>query len=660
MEKLSRGGVQALMGGAIDDSRSVVVQVVESQKKAEKWRCKLSDGSAAAPVYATFNSQLAPMFEEGEVGDFALVRILSSVTHTMNSQSVVIVNRMSLVEAGGSVGSRIGSHGSDDTNNNGRSNNNAVSPGQQQSHAPPPKTPLHSNNSVPRVTTTSTAKPTTAKTVRSGGLLNRGGGPISRTDDSNVRTIAIANLNPYQNRWTIKARLVMKGDITHWSNAKGTGCLCKLTFADAAGDDIEAVMFREAVTKFHASFEEGKVYYVSNGRVKVANKQYSTSSSAYELMLDANSKIVEAPEDDAIAKADAATYKAITDVREVPAEAVCDVLGVVKGFDDVREVTSQKLNGRTLHKRELQLVDEGLVEIRLTLWGDQATKEPYAVGTVLGLKGVKVSDYGGKSLSALRSSRIVVVVQADDNSGGDTSNSDERATALAKWWHHQGGSSAPTTHFAAAAQQQGGLSAEQQRDAFYAAKRGEGPATDAASLAAIIKDRKPCDELRAADGDLGRGTKPDFFTLKATVTSLKTDKLWYEACPQCAKKVNVDPDGQYSCEKCSQTFPECHYRYILNFQVLDDSNSAWVSAFNEAAEAILGKTAAELAALREENDAAFDDTCDAAKGKQFLLRCRAKYETWQDVPRLKTSVTAASPVDFVREAKALIAAIDTL
>lgn len=34
-----------------------------------------------------------------------------------------------------------------------------------------------------------------------------------------------SQLNPYQNKWTIKGRITNKGDMRTWNNAKGEGCL---------------------------------------------------------------------------------------------------------------------------------------------------------------------------------------------------------------------------------------------------------------------------------------------------------------------------------------------------------------------------------------------------------------------------------------------------
>ena len=47
----------------------------------------------------------------------------------------------------------------------------------------------------------------------------------------------IKSLNPYQNKWTIKARAISKSAIKTWNNARGEGKLFSVTFVD------ESVLF---------------------------------------------------------------------------------------------------------------------------------------------------------------------------------------------------------------------------------------------------------------------------------------------------------------------------------------------------------------------------------------------------------------------------------
>lgn len=63
------------------------------------------------------------------------------------------------------------------------------------------------------------------------------------------------------------------------------------------------------------------------------------------------------------------------------------------------------------------------------------------------------------------------------------------------------------------------------------------------------------------ESGLGMNEKPDFFSARATITFIKSENLWYPACPteKCNKKVSQDGD-EWRCEKCNQTFNQPDYR----------------------------------------------------------------------------------------------------
>lgn len=53
-------------------------------------------------------------------------------------------------------------------------------------------------------------------------------------------------------------------------------------------------MFNEAAKKFHPIFDLGKVYYISKGTLRLANRQFKTVQNDYEMNLNENSIVEEA------------------------------------------------------------------------------------------------------------------------------------------------------------------------------------------------------------------------------------------------------------------------------------------------------------------------------------------------------------------------------
>lgn len=69
-------------------------------------------------------------------------------------------------------------------------------------------------------------------------------------------------------------------------------------------------------------------------------------------------------------------------------------------------------------------------------------------------------------------------------------------------------------------------------------------------------------------------------------------------------------------------------RYILNLSVMDHTGHIWITAFNEAAESLLGKTADELMEIKESDEGAFGNIIQSATGKTFTFSCSAKQDSY--------------------------------
>ena len=102
----------------------------------------------------------------------------------------------------------------------------------------------------------------------------------------------IEGLSPYQNNWTIKARVTQKSDIKTWSNARGEGKLFNVTFMDDSGE-IRGTAFNLVADELYPKLEEGKVYYVSKARVNLAKKKFSNVNNDYELSFERNTEVEE-------------------------------------------------------------------------------------------------------------------------------------------------------------------------------------------------------------------------------------------------------------------------------------------------------------------------------------------------------------------------------
>lgn len=464
----------------------------------------------------------------------------------------------------------------------------------------------------------------------------QGGGsstaPIVRaqTSSSGAHITPISQLNMYQNRWTIKARLTSKSDIRTWSNAKGEGSLFSIELLDSSGTDIRATFFKEAVDKFYNMLEVNKVYTFSGGRLKVANMQWNTCKSQFEITFDQNSEI-HLDNDTGEIQEQLYDFTKLAGVENVEANKNIDVLAVVKTVSDPATLISKK-SGQELTKCDLTLVDDSGVDITLTVWGDRAREAPtqFANTPVVAFRRVKVSDYGGKSLSSSQTGAVVVSPNIPE------------AQTLQQWWQSGGGSAASRS---------------------LSSSGGGGGRMDS------FADRKQIVDIKSQN--MGFSEKPDWLSFKGTFSFIKKDKeggAWYPACANSGEpcknrfKVQQTTDGHWHCDKCQSTYPNCVRRWIFSATISDDSSTTWVSLFNEQAETLFGGVTADEvynATMGDNIDQdAYDGYFAKANHTEWIFKCKVKNEMVNDESRVKTSVVSMHPIDYVKESQNLLSAIE--
>ena len=131
-------------------------------------------------------------------------------------------------------------------------------------------TPLSSSNSFGASSSVSSAKRSLfdgamAQPVRSSSTPSTSSAPQFIPERA---THKISDLNPYQNKYTIRARCVHRGELAERSTSRWQGHVFSVVLQDKSGD-IRATGFSEFAKKFHPMFKEGAVYYVSHAQVRL-------------------------------------------------------------------------------------------------------------------------------------------------------------------------------------------------------------------------------------------------------------------------------------------------------------------------------------------------------------------------------------------------------
>ncbi|XP_050714389.1 replication protein A 70 kDa DNA-binding subunit-like [Eriocheir sinensis] len=588
METLSSGVIADIIEGGHPDKP--VVQILSMKRipsgAQERWRLLLSDGQWSSS-FAMLATQLNSKVDTGEIKNNCIISLDRYVCNTVQeNKKVLIILDLSVVKTGEEVGQKLGSPVTYDPNKN--AGQQQQQPAQKQLYKPP----------VPKVTPS--AGPTGGNVQRNPlaqhNVPTREPAITKTPSGGNVHPIEA--LTPYQNRWTICARVTNKSAIRTWSNSRGEGKLFSMDLLDESGE-IRATAFNEQCDKFYDMIEIDKVYFISTATLKTANKQYSNLNNEYEMTFNRGTEVTPCHESTAIPTMQF-NFVSFDQLEGLSKDSIVDVIGVCKETFDISFVTMRS-SGKELTKRDLQLIDSTAREVRLTIWGTQAETFDGSQQPVVAVKGAKVSDFSGISLSTLSSSCLQI-------------NPDIREAHMVKGWFDNGGNVAQTQNLSG--------------------KNTAGGVTGDFKLFAEAQQKTGVDN-------------PEYCCLKGVIVMVRKENSMYAACPKegCNKKVVDQGSSQYRCEKCDQSYDSFKWRIMLGVCVADISDSHWVTIFQDEAQRLLNTTSDELGLMKETNNVEFEKIMDSILFKNYNFKLRCKIETYNGESRWKPTVMSFAPVN---------------
>ncbi|XP_076941142.1 replication protein A 70 kDa DNA-binding subunit A-like [Bidens hawaiensis] len=436
------------------------------------------------------------------------------------------------------------------------------------------------------------------------------------------RIIPIAGLNPYQGMWTIKARVTAKGELRHFNNAKGDGKVFSFDLLDADGDEIRTTCFNAVADQFYNQIEVGKVYFISKGNVKPAQKAYNHLKNEQEITLDYSSTIQPCLEDDRSIPQQQFHFRPIAEIENLDNNTIIDIIGVVYSIKPSSSIM-KKDNTETL-KQTLCLKDKSGRSVEVTLWGNFCNKEGQTLqnmcdsGTfpVLAIKAARVGEFNGKNVGTISTSQLFI--EPDFPEGREL-----------KTWYDNVGKNTPSISLSS--------------DTIAR--------TDVRKTISQIKDEK-----------LGTIEKPDWITVSATLSHIKPETFCYTACPimlgdrKCSKKVRENSDAKWQCDRCDMAVDQCDYRYILQMQLEDHTGITWATAFQETGEEIIGISAKELHCIRneEQDEERFTEFLRSALRNKYNFKLKVKEETYNDEQRVKSTVVNVEKIKFSSDTSFLL------
>ncbi|XP_024524116.1 replication protein A 70 kDa DNA-binding subunit D [Selaginella moellendorffii] len=588
-DQVTARGVSLLLSDS--PATPVVLQVLDVKSIANgRYTCMLSDGSMKAK--AMLPTHMSAEVEAGKIQHLGLIRVLSHATSVIPNlpNKALIVTDCEVVS--GALDREVGSESSSSAQ----------------------KTQCDEKPKFLSAPVKSAAQIVQEEHGRAAPAARMG---VSR------RVYPLVSLTPYQGSWTIKVRVTSKGPLRTYRNARGEGSVFNVELTDEDGTQIQATMFKEAAEKFYPMFELGKVYYVSNGNLRMANRRFSAVKNDYEMTLNASSGVEEVTEPDGkpgVIPLVKYNFVKIEDLAAyVNKRELFDAIGIVQSVSSTMSVR-RKVDNTEFAKREIVLVDQSQKTVAVSLWSSLAVEDGAKLlemlpdAPVVVIRSVRANDFQGVSLSTSPNSMVWI-------------NPDIPEARELRSWYDESGKDATLTSVGA------GLS------------QRAGPTND---------NRADISDITAPS--VGEG-KAAYFTVRACISYIKPDQtMWYTACSTCNRKVSED-SSRFWCEACQRHFDTASRRYIMLAKLTDHSGDAWVSFFNDQAEQILGVSADELATIKSQDDDQRQYSSQLSKvvWSSYVFRVSVAQTEYLGEKRQRITIRAVNDTDWASESRLLLA-----
>ncbi|CAF1163449.1 unnamed protein product [Adineta ricciae] len=575
----------------------------------KRYRLMLSDGKSTFSS-CMLGTQMNHLIDNHSLKENSIIRIQRVMVNTIDKRTgrvMLMIYELEVVESDSKrIGDPVALPLSDIINSGSSSNLSATASNRSApaTTAAPPSTTNVTHQGSTTLDDRNTPKKTTSDSTCA---TSKGNNAIDKERITNID-----KLNPYMNKWTIKARVSSKTQIRTYENPRGPGKLFSCDFVDQSGE-IRATAFNVECDKIYPLLEVGKVYYIARASLKPVNRQYNKLNNDFEMTFNYDTCIeaCDAGEGDNIPQIQF-NFIPISEVANRAANSVCDVIGVVKSTSDIQTIMG-KTSQKEFHKRDILLVDEN-ASITATLWAKQAEEFDGSSHPVIAFKGIKVGDYNGRTLSSVNSTLIC-------QDPPETS----RTMELRVWFDREG-------------------------------KTMDLP--DLSKGSDVANRQAPFKTLAQiiAEG-LGRGDKPDYINVKALLTIIKKDSAVYMMCPEkgCGKKVVDENNGMYRCEKCNKNYTNFEWAYMLSAEISDATGSQWINIFCHEAEALLGISAKKFGSYRmNQNESIIDDVVNKAMKHERVFKLRAKVDQFNEERKVRFTCIHVSDVDWAPNARRLI------
>ncbi|KAL0236768.1 hypothetical protein PCE1_000166 [Barthelona sp. PCE] len=395
--------------------------------------------------------------------------------------------------------------------------------------------------------------------------------------------------------FAIIGRVTKMNEIREVNSRKGPLSILNFTICDH-NSEIQFTAFSEQAHHAYNNLREGGVYWFTKFGVKMANKRFSALDHDYELSWTHRTEY--SVSSDADLPSHHFNFTRLEHCADIPKDKFVDLCVYIYNINEPVSLISKKTQSE-IFKRDLEVLDISGFRSSITLWG-KYVDEPPAVETIQCFKGLRSSTFRGQVTFSL------------SQSGSFVSTPIEEVIALKE------------------AIASGKLHPDQCQELRTEEEGGFTPGNNPGSFRNSVVKTIELNDFN----DYEPERQVAFRRVKGVITSIDgyNDKYWYEMCPNegCRKRVRLQDDGSYLCEKCQTTSANSDFAFMFSIVVMDDVGSLKVSVFDDCAKDMFKMSASEFKnAIQNGEDGAIRNLC----GVEYIANMRINYDVNNNVTR---------------------------
>lgn len=414
--------------------------------------------------------------------------------------------------------------------------------------------------------------------------------------------IPLSHLTTFTKDLCIHVRCSSKSEIRRFKNQRGNGCLFNFIVLDSNGDEMQITCFNKVAEKLNDLINEGSMYEIIGGYVKVKDKQYDHTNSDYCIILTEETKVTRL-EDDGTIKEMSLDLINLGNLSKVKLNSFVDVIGYVQETSEVQ--TKRTKNGEIL-MRKIYLVDDSEYKVEMVLW-KQVTEMEINVGDILLVKKGKVGDFSGRNISYVDDTRVLV---NPSNYPIETRRLREFAANFSGEFKHHVKEQDP-----------------------------------------IESQRQYQDEIKYLK-EVVEDNSEQAYKVKLIITSMNhNEKNYYAGCPdnKCKKKLVAETDG-FSCVNCNKKFDRPQYYFTLSLRVKDCTMESWVDIFGQLGDKLLNVSAEEYKRIVEENDVErLREINQKVEFHSFYFLLKSRVQVYNNIQKRKINSIKIEPLSSIKQ-----------